>query len=227
MLELSPEADAHAGAGLARDRQARPLGERAAAPARAARRSPRGRARGSRAVHRGALRRRSTSAPSRCARRTPRSKAPGAARGRQGSAADRGRPRAHQGRRDRVRAAATAWCSRATFCSSAAIPSSGKGRSTTGCAPATPSSALDVDVVVPGHGPLTDKRGVQGTQDYWVELQERASKTRRTARRRTSASSSELRGTTGWREAERLVSQRGHGAARARARPLAARPDSS
>jgi cyclase len=31
--------------------------------------------------------------------------------------------------------------------------------------------ALDVDVVVPGHGPLTDKRGVQTTRDYWTQLQ--------------------------------------------------------
>ena len=29
---------------------------------------------------------------------------------------------------------------------------------------------LDVDVVVPGHGPLTDKSGVQATRDYWVAL---------------------------------------------------------
>jgi cyclase len=31
--------------------------------------------------------------------------------------------------------------------------------------------ALDVDVVVPGHGPLTDKSGVRAMRDYWVELQ--------------------------------------------------------
>jgi glyoxylase-like metal-dependent hydrolase (beta-lactamase superfamily II) len=35
---------------------------------------------------------------------------------------------------------------------------------------------LDVDVVVPGHGPLTDKSGVQATRDYWVAL-ERAVRT--------------------------------------------------
>jgi glyoxylase-like metal-dependent hydrolase (beta-lactamase superfamily II) len=30
--------------------------------------------------------------------------------------------------------------------------------------------SLDVDVVVPGHGPLTDKRGVRETRDYWTSL---------------------------------------------------------
>lgn len=31
--------------------------------------------------------------------------------------------------------------------------------------------ALDVDVVVPGHGPLTDKSGVQAMRDYWLSLE--------------------------------------------------------
>jgi glyoxylase-like metal-dependent hydrolase (beta-lactamase superfamily II) len=30
---------------------------------------------------------------------------------------------------------------------------------------------LDVDTVVPGHGPLTDKSGIQATRDYWVSLE--------------------------------------------------------
>lgn len=30
--------------------------------------------------------------------------------------------------------------------------------------------ALDVDTIVPGHGPITDKRGVQATKDYWLRL---------------------------------------------------------
>jgi cyclase len=30
--------------------------------------------------------------------------------------------------------------------------------------------ALDVDVIVPGHGPLTDIRGVRATKDYWERL---------------------------------------------------------
>ena len=29
---------------------------------------------------------------------------------------------------------------------------------------------LDVDVFVPGHGPLTDKSGVRATRDYWIAL---------------------------------------------------------
>lgn len=29
---------------------------------------------------------------------------------------------------------------------------------------------LDVDIVVPGHGPLTDKSGVRAMRDYWVAL---------------------------------------------------------
>ncbi|HMJ15411.1 MAG TPA: MBL fold metallo-hydrolase [Polyangiaceae bacterium] len=32
--------------------------------------------------------------------------------------------------------------------------------------------ALDVDVIVPGHGPITDKRGVQRTKDYWQRIVE-------------------------------------------------------
>jgi cyclase len=32
--------------------------------------------------------------------------------------------------------------------------------------------ALDADVIVPGHGPITDKRGVQETKDYWLALLE-------------------------------------------------------
>ena len=31
--------------------------------------------------------------------------------------------------------------------------------------------ALDVDIVVPGHGPLTDKSGVRAVRDYWVALE--------------------------------------------------------
>ncbi|HEY6879793.1 MAG TPA: MBL fold metallo-hydrolase, partial [Polyangiales bacterium] len=33
---------------------------------------------------------------------------------------------------------------------------------------------LDVEVIVPGHGPLTDKRGVQRTKEYWRRVQELA-----------------------------------------------------
>jgi glyoxylase-like metal-dependent hydrolase (beta-lactamase superfamily II) len=63
---------------------------------------------------------------------------------------------------------------------------------------------LDVDVVVPGHGPLTDKRGVQQTRDYWVSLQERA-----LAAVASGASCDEvardLRSSHSWREAERAI----------------------
>ena len=31
--------------------------------------------------------------------------------------------------------------------------------------------ALDVDIVVPGHGPLTDKTGVRAARAYWVALE--------------------------------------------------------
>jgi cyclase len=34
--------------------------------------------------------------------------------------------------------------------------------------------AMDVDVVVPGHGPVTDKDGVREMRSYWVELEEAA-----------------------------------------------------
>ena len=30
--------------------------------------------------------------------------------------------------------------------------------------------SLDVDVIVPGHGPLTDKNGVRETRAYWVDI---------------------------------------------------------
>ncbi len=32
--------------------------------------------------------------------------------------------------------------------------------------------SLDVDTIVPGHGPITDKRGVQATKAYWVRLRD-------------------------------------------------------
>jgi cyclase len=34
--------------------------------------------------------------------------------------------------------------------------------------------ALDVDTVVPGHGPITDKKGVHRVKDYWEYLQSEA-----------------------------------------------------
>ena len=66
--------------------------------------------------------------------------------------------------------------------------------------------ALDVDVVMPGHGPLTDMRGVRATKHYWerlVALTERG--------RRAGASTEEIARQAlqedfgGWSEAHRLV----------------------
>ncbi|MFT3928474.1 MAG: MBL fold metallo-hydrolase [Myxococcales bacterium] len=63
---------------------------------------------------------------------------------------------------------------------------------------------LEVDRVVPGHGPLTDKQGVKSTRDYWQRLQQ-------VAEQASAAGASEqhilreLEGQQSWREAERLV----------------------
>jgi len=66
--------------------------------------------------------------------------------------------------------------------------------------------ALDVDVVIPGHGPLTDIRGVRATKHYWerlVALTDRG--------RRAGASTEEIARQAlqedfgGWSEAHRLV----------------------
>jgi glyoxylase-like metal-dependent hydrolase (beta-lactamase superfamily II) len=64
--------------------------------------------------------------------------------------------------------------------------------------------ALDVDVVVPGHGPLTDKAGVQQVRDYWSQLLERSR-----AARAQGVSADELArqllSEWEWSEAERLI----------------------
>jgi glyoxylase-like metal-dependent hydrolase (beta-lactamase superfamily II) len=66
--------------------------------------------------------------------------------------------------------------------------------------------ALDVDVIVPGHGPLTDIHGVRVTKDYWerlVVLTDRG--------RRAGASTAEIARQAlqedfgGWSEPQRLV----------------------
>ena len=36
--------------------------------------------------------------------------------------------------------------------------------------------AMDVETVVPGHGPITDKRGVQAVRDYFVYIRDEARK---------------------------------------------------
>jgi glyoxylase-like metal-dependent hydrolase (beta-lactamase superfamily II) len=66
--------------------------------------------------------------------------------------------------------------------------------------------ALDVDVVVPGHGPVTDKAGVRQTREYWARLVEES-------RRRLHAglTPSEIarqlfaEDRAGWTEAHRLA----------------------
>ena len=59
---------------------------------------------------------------------------------------------------------------------------------------------LDVDVVVPGHGPITDKQGVRQVRDYWVDLRQRVA-----AGLDTDALAHELAAKYDWSEAERLV----------------------
>jgi cyclase len=66
--------------------------------------------------------------------------------------------------------------------------------------------ALDVDLVVPGHGPITDKGGVKWLRDYFVFIRDET-------RRCWDAGLSEADATAeisldafrGWREAERIV----------------------
>jgi glyoxylase-like metal-dependent hydrolase (beta-lactamase superfamily II) len=68
--------------------------------------------------------------------------------------------------------------------------------------------ALDVDVVVPGHGPLTDKHGVQDTKDYWLRLQEIAADSQAVDPLAAGVAESialGLLGNQSWSEAERLV----------------------
>lgn len=67
---------------------------------------------------------------------------------------------------------------------------------------------LDVDVVVPGHGPLTDKQGVLDTKAYWLRLQDATADTPADDPLDPQAAeriASGLRGNQGLREAERLV----------------------
>jgi cyclase len=64
--------------------------------------------------------------------------------------------------------------------------------------------ALDAQVVVPGHGPLTDARGVRAVRDYWVELKEHA-RAARAAGLSTADAARELESRNNWTESERLV----------------------
>jgi cyclase len=65
---------------------------------------------------------------------------------------------------------------------------------------------LDADVIVPGHGPLTDKAGVRRTRDYWQGLIETARRGRE-AGAAPDAIARELlaQAFDGWGEAHRLV----------------------
>jgi cyclase len=58
---------------------------------------------------------------------------------------------------------------------------------------------LDVDVIVPGHGPLTDKRGVQQTKDYWLRVQQLA------AQAPAEQAAAQLRAEFAWTDAERAI----------------------
>ena len=66
--------------------------------------------------------------------------------------------------------------------------------------------ALDVDVVVPGHGPLTDNRGVRATKDYWerlVAVTDRGRRARASTEEIARQALQEDFG--GWSESHRLV----------------------
>ena len=66
--------------------------------------------------------------------------------------------------------------------------------------------ALDVDVVVPGHGPLTDLRGVRATKDYWQRLVALTDRGRRTgATTEDIARQALAEDFGGWLDAHRLV----------------------
>lgn len=59
--------------------------------------------------------------------------------------------------------------------------------------------ALDVDVIVPGHGPLTDKHGVQQTKDYWLRVKQLA------AQAPAEQAAAQLRAEFAWTDAERAI----------------------
>lgn len=66
--------------------------------------------------------------------------------------------------------------------------------------------ALDVDVVVPGHGPLTDKAGVKRMQDYLVFVDQEARKRQAAGMNSWDAAQDIALGSFGkWLDAERLA----------------------
>lgn len=65
--------------------------------------------------------------------------------------------------------------------------------------------ALDVDVVVPGHGPVTDKHGIQDTRDYWVEILDAAKRGMADRASPDDVARDMLGSRPDWNEAHRLV----------------------
>jgi cyclase len=64
--------------------------------------------------------------------------------------------------------------------------------------------ALEVDVIVPGHGPLTDKQGVRRTKEYWRRVLELAHRVH-TKQLSLEHALSRLRHEFDWHEPERAV----------------------
>ena len=58
-------------------------------------------------------------------------------------------------------------CTPAISSSSAVTPCSGRARSKTGSGPAITFLGLDVDVIVPGHGPIAEKSAVRELKGYF------------------------------------------------------------
>lgn len=65
--------------------------------------------------------------------------------------------------------------------------------------------ALDVDAIVPGHGPLTDKNGVRETRAYWVEILDAAKRGLAENATPDDVARDMLGSHPDWHEAHRLV----------------------
>jgi glyoxylase-like metal-dependent hydrolase (beta-lactamase superfamily II) len=66
--------------------------------------------------------------------------------------------------------------------------------------------AMDVDVIVPGHGPITDRAGVQAVRDYLVHIYEEARRRYDAGMTATEAAHDIALGAyASWRDAERIV----------------------
>ena len=123
---------------------------------------------------------------------------PARPRGRRpGGRADRGRPGAHRRRRARLRARTRARSSPATSCSSAARRSCGPDRCRNWVAACDLMLGLDIDTVVPGHGPVTDKSGVAEVRDYLAFVDEAATARQARGRRRVGGGARHRHGDRG------------------------------